>query len=271
MSNEPNKTVPIRRIEDLIKFRNHLALNYDPFYLLVFDIAVNTGLRIGDILSLRYKENIFANQISIYESKLKLGAIAKRRSKIINDYRETLLINCNDQQERIRLTKATANELYEKLTPDQKLLADVAINNGVQAIKHKKRTCNIPDDLAQAIQLHAKQHKKHDEGYLFSVHNLKSNRCHKKSGTVSRQSAWRVMRDTGRAVGFDFPTSCHGMRKSFICFLYSSSGNNSALTIKEVGWADEKLLQVYLAVETKERASMVAKMQAEIQGQNYPL
>lgn len=264
MNSQANKTVPFRCYEDISAFRGYLADNCDPVYLLIFDIAIMTGLRISDVLRLKYSANVFGNRLVVAESKGRKAAIAKLRNKILEGRRRWLMVTTKDDEKRLMYSQAHISTIYGLLSESMRADVDYQVDDAVSRLKIEKRHCLIPDYLAEKIRGHRRQHRHDSTSCLFQRGVLRSNRCRLMGGNISRQRVWVVFRDAGRALGFDFPTSCHGLRKTFALFLYRSTGNDGSVTIKEIGWKDEKILQRYLSVEDGAAERAVIEMQASI-------
>ena len=79
---------PIRKLEDIEKIKDILSNQSRRNYLL-FELGINTGLRISDILKLRVEDVIHKKYIEIQEQKTKKMRkilISKSIKKIINKY-----------------------------------------------------------------------------------------------------------------------------------------------------------------------------------------
>lgn len=252
------KTVPYQTKEQVSQALHYLTKNHHKNYALIFKIGVCTGLRISDILSLRYNLNIKPNLIVINESKGTKQRIAAKRLKVLSETKD-LLIKISDTKEQLTLLMMTRPKDIYKLVPEHlKEKIDADLLAAEKKAVPKKRECEIPESLYKEIKKHEKENKKIDSQYIFAASTFPYS---KNTGRpITRVAVWKIFKQIGTACGFTFNTACHQLRKTFAVFLYENTGNNSALVVKEVGWSDDSLLQTYLSIEDERQKEAVRDM-----------
>ncbi len=254
-------TVPYRDIADIQKAMQYLEDNCDGTYLLIFKVALITGLRISDVLSLRYDKNLQDGFIVLIESKHQKQAQARARLKVLVRAKETLAHICDDKEQLIKIMFTKPKDIYPLLPSGLQSQIDSEIEREIGLLKYKKRYCKIPEHFVAELRARQKKHKKHDAGFIFATSTLKTNRGNRTGKTIGRKTAWAVFKKIGEQLDFDFNTACHQLRKTFAVLLFNSTGNNGALVVKTVGWQDDKLLQTYLAIDENESHNAVEMMQ----------
>lgn len=255
------KTVPYREKAQVHQAIAHLKSNHDLTYLLIFKMALITGLRISDVLSLRYDKNIKDSFVVLVESKSQKQAEARAKLRVYARAKETLARICEDKNELVEIMFTKPKDIYSLLPDSLKIQIDNEVSRELAGLKPKRRYCKIPPEMVLELKERHKKHKAHDCGFVFATTTLQTNRGRRTRQTISRKIVWEVFSNIGEACGFDFNTSCHGNRKTFAVMLYESTGNNSALVVKTVGWQDDKLLQTYLDLDENESHEAVEMMQ----------
>lgn len=251
-------TVPYRDKSDVQTAIKYLRANADPAYVLIFKIAVTTGLRISDVLGLRW-ENVINGRIEVVESKDTNMQIAKARNNVLKQAKDTLLVTTTEIEKIPKLMVTHYRDILPMLTDAHRQLVEQHMQEAIENVRPVIRVCELPSPLARQLKEWKRKNRFHDGGYLFSASLVKYGKATKPQ-PISRQSAWRTFKQIGKACNFDFNTSCHQLRKTFAVFLYESSGNDSELVIKEVGWRDTKYLQRYLAIEQDQCKNAVQQM-----------
>ena len=86
---------------------------------------------------------------------------------------------------------------------------------------------------------------------------------------LSYKASWKVFNDAGKALDFDFPTSNHGLRKTFANMMCEVAPNNR-LVVDEIGWQDEKLLRIYAGTEEQARISAFGDLHKKLPYMRQP-
>lgn len=257
------KTVPYGNRQQVRQAAKHLDKTEDPAMALAFRITANTGLRISDVLHLRYQDNVLflTNTIKVCESKGFKQDKARARIKALKEIKDMLIKVSDSKLFMAEIILTAVKDIYALVPAAYLAMTDKKIAAFVAKVKPKYREIEVPKQLMMRLKARQKKFKKVDAGYVFAKTTLKGNRAKNMPGTISREYVWRVFSRICDECKFTFNTSCHQLRKSFALFLYHTSGNDSALVVKAVGWADTKILQRYLSITDKQATSAVNKFQ----------
>lgn len=256
------KTVPYRQMSDVFKAMAYLDDYCDPTYALIFRVTVLTGLRISDVLSLKYSTHLKGADIVIVESKQKKGAEAKARLKALANAREHATAACETRGEVLALMRTKPKNIYPLLPDDIKKSADAEIAERIAALKHNKKVCPLPDYLVAQLEARQKKYKAVDGGFIFASETLKYKHYTKGAHPINRTTVWKIFSKIADECGFDFNTAVHQLRKTFSVMLHQSTGNNGALVVKTMGWADDSYLQTYLDIENDKPNAAVNELHA---------
>ncbi len=253
------KILPIPELGDIERFKEELLNNKNSSYALIFQIGIESGLRVTDILELRYSDFDFNNNSftiienkttkarqtkaikNVFKSKMKplikffssnltlldkvcpnIAPVSSINADNLDEIRDAI-INFKDKQELLNMI--TDETLALSLFED--------IKESLKDVQGKKRTAVLSIDTINKIKL---RRLSSNSDLLF---------IHRNEKPLSRIAVYKVFTAIAKKLGLQ-NVGTHSMRKTFAKNLLTSNNNDIGLVMEIIGHADQKTTLKYL-------------------------
>ena len=233
----------------LPRAENWLRENHDPAFTLAFKVGIETGLRISDILSLRW-ENITGNTITIAEAKGTKARAARAARKVLEQVKRELIVHYGNDPQMMMKVFITSPADIIPLIPKE-MARDVAerVKAARDASPAKYRTVKLSKRTAEMLARRREKYSDIDEGNVFSRRTLRgSNRAKNQNVVLTRQTVWSVFSKLNEVLGTVKRIACHSLRKVFARGLYFSSGKDIGLLMSVIGHSSPSMSLRYIGI-----------------------
>jgi integrase len=237
---------------------NYLRDNHDPAFLLAFRVGIETGLRISDILSLRW-EHISGNTITIAEAKGTKARQARAARKVLESVKQELIVHYgNDPQMMMRVFITKPTDIIPLIPDAWRAAVAKRIEIARDSAPAKFRTVTVSKRTADMLARRMERYSAIDDGNIFSRKSLKnSNRAKNQSGTLTRQTVWTVLSKLNDVLGTVKRIACHSLRKVFARGLYYSSGKDIGLLMTVIGHSSPAMSLRYIGINDDDENNAV--------------
>lgn len=241
----------------LAQAEKYLRDNHDPAFVLAFRIGIETGLRISDILSLRW-EDITGNTITLAEAKGSKARAARAARKVLESVKQELIVHYgNDPQMMMRVFITSPSDIVSLIPDEWRDSVAERIQTARDSAPAKMRTVTVSKRTGEMLARRKSKFTDIDNGDVFSRATLKSNRARNQSGTITRQSAWVVLSGLNEVLGTVKRVACHSLRKTFARGLYFASGKDIALLMTVISHSSPAMSLRYIGISDDDEHTAV--------------
>ncbi|EJT7707126.1 tyrosine-type recombinase/integrase [Cronobacter sakazakii] len=236
----------------------YLRDNHDPAFVLMFRIGIETGLRISDILSLRW-DNLTGNTITVTEAKGTKARQARAARKVLESVKQQLIVHYgNDPQMMMRVFITSPGEIIPLIPSEWREDVAERIKAARDSAPAKVRTVTISKRTLDMLHRRKEKFQEIDGGDIFSRRTLRgSNRARNQNGTITRQSAWTVLSGLNEVLNTVKRVACHSLRKVFARGLYFASQKDIGLLMTVIGHSSPAMSLRYIGISDDDENTAV--------------
>lgn len=260
---------PISEFGLLSECERYLEANFNKGYLLVWMIGIDTGLRVSDVLNLKYS-NFKSNAIELCESKGRLHQLARIKNKVLATYLDDVVDHYrfdDDNYRRVRKLKPhqlygkqfSANgkakydaiDTFHKLVPN-KFHAEILENISFEQSRTRKtlKVVNVDLDIIRLISNRKKTFIANKNDFIFDGSTFSSNRA-VYGKPITRQSCYKVFSTLTahlEGLGYILNVGCHTARKTFARSALDA-GKSITHVMEILGHSHPKITMRYVGLE----------------------
>ncbi|MUK40258.1 tyrosine-type recombinase/integrase [Aliivibrio fischeri] len=244
---------PIKNKEHLKYAAKYLQKNHDPAFSLIWNIGLETGLRISDILRLKYSDIDFrSGHCEVIESKGTLARKARAKHRVLKQVKEELILHYQHNVKKLTATYITPFYQIEKLLPKEwKLMVNERVSAAKKATPPVTRSFLFSKKMVFMLKQRKEKFRHINSDSVFSRKTLLSNRAKGVDGLLTRQACWTVFSKLTQVlekIGSTAKVGCHTLRKSFARHLYFATGKDISLVMTTIGHKSESVSLRYIGV-----------------------
>ncbi|MBB1313407.1 tyrosine-type recombinase/integrase [Aliivibrio sp. SR45-2] len=250
---------PIKKRKQLKLVEKYLKDHHDPAFLLIWKIGIESGLRISDILRLRYRDiNLTNGRCQIIESKGTLARETKAKYKVLKQVKEELLLHYQSKgliKKMGCIYLTPSNKIMSFIPKSWQLSVNARLISATKAALPVTKEFYLSSSVMTIIKERQRQYRNLQCDSIFSRKTLSSNRAKKQEGILTRQACWHVfskLTTVLKKTGVDVKVGCHTLRKSFARHLYFATGKDISLLMTMIGHQSERMSLRYIGLSKDE-------------------
>ena len=250
---------PIKTRKHLKHAEKYLKKNHDLAFTLVWNIGIESGLRISDILKLQYRNiNLSNGQCEIIESKGTLARRAKAKMRVLKKVKEELLFHYQARglSKKMSIIYITPPQLIVSFIPKSwESTVNERVKHAIDSASPVTRTFYLSESILITLKQRKQEYKELANDYIFNRQTLSSNRAKGREGLLTRQACWYVFSKLTailKEIGVDVKVGCHTLRKSFARHLYFATGKDIGLLMTVIGHQSESMSLRYIGLSKDE-------------------
>lgn len=226
---------PIRSAEDRAKMVQAMIDDGNYRNLLLFNLGIRTGLRISDLLAMKWDLFVDTEALDKWAGKLRKHDKLDMQKKTINERKQIL--------DKFILPTDSDIEIVEKKTNKRKWfpLTEVVRENILSYL----------DSILESLYI-----ENISEKFIFEARGFDKNGNRK---AISRVYAWKMLNQYAEKAGLDIHIGTHTLRKTFGYFQYST-GTNIAYVMTMLNHSTESHTLRYIGIERDTMRQMYHKM-----------
>ncbi len=258
---------PIKTRKELRCAEQYLNEYHDPAFALAWRIGIESGLRISDILRLKYSDiNLSTGVCEVVESKGALSRRSKAKYRVLKQVKKELLLyyQTKGAVKKMSTLYIISPKNMQPFIPNawQPIIAN-RIRDAITSLPKIVRHFCLSSKLLKVIRKRQKTNEKYANDDIFNRQSLQSNRAKGQKGRLTRQACWRVFSKLSAVLkefGVTVKVGCHSLRKSFARHLYFATGKDIGLLMTMIGHQSERMSLHYIGVSKEETEKAQKKL-----------
>ncbi|WP_023603224.1 tyrosine-type recombinase/integrase [Aliivibrio logei] len=248
---------PIKSRKHLRYAEEYLKMNHDPTFTLIWKIGLETGLRISDILSMKYSDiNYSMGRCEIIESKGTLARKTKAKHKVLKKIKDELFLHYQGKPKKMTALYITPYQYVNNLAPlTWQPMIDARIKQAQDSVSPVIRRVYLSKETVTILKKRENKYQYLHCDDIFNRRTLLSNRAKNKEGRLTRQACWHVFSKLTlvlKEIGVNVKVGCHSLRKSFARHLYFSTGKDISMLMTTIGHQSERISLKYIGLSGDE-------------------